>query len=369
MKLDIQNTDKKFEWAKIKFENMDISEQNKETVKQFEHKCFMLGMSKSRVLRYYNFFFYIFKFFKKDLLKTTKEDIEFIVSKMNANENHSPVTKCDNRCMLKRFYKLMEGNNENYPQKVVWISTKIRQCDKKLIAEGDLLTKEEIKTLIEATLNIRDKAFVALLAEGGFRIAEIGNLLIGNIKFEDLEGKTTAIITVTGKTGMRKVRVVQCVTFLRQYLEKHPFKSEDDKPLWITLGKQNKYIALKPLKYDNFRMLVKRAFLRAGIKKRSNLHLFRHSRATHMASVFSEFEANTFFGWVQGSGMPSTYIHLSGKDLDKKILAINGIHTEPDKQEEIIITTEEEQEKQEFLKWKEEKEFKKWKEMKNQGLI
>lgn len=62
-----------------------------------------------------------------------------------------------------------------------------------------------------------------------------------------------------------------------------------------------------------------------GIKKRVHPHLFRHSTATKMANHFTEAQMNQYFGWVQGSKMPSTYVHLSGRDLDGAILELNGL--------------------------------------------
>jgi hypothetical protein len=34
------------------------------------------------------------------------------------------------------------------------------------------------------------------------------------------------------------------------------------------------------------------------------------------------------FGWVQGSAMPSTYVHLSGRDIDKAVLRAQGVEFE-----------------------------------------
>ena len=34
---------------------------------------------------------------------------------------------------------------------------------------------------------------------------------------------------------------------------------------------------------------------------------------------------NEWFGWVQGSGMPATYVHLSGRDMDSSYAKIHGI--------------------------------------------
>jgi integrase/recombinase XerD len=38
-----------------------------------------------------------------------------------------------------------------------------------------------------------------------------------------------------------------------------------------------------------------------------------------------ETQMNAYFGWIQGSDMPSTYVHLSGRDIDDAILKANGI--------------------------------------------
>ncbi|MDI6806991.1 MAG: zinc ribbon domain-containing protein [Candidatus Aenigmarchaeota archaeon] len=53
--------------------------------------------------------------------------------------------------------------------------------------------------------------------------------------------------------------------------------------------------------------------------------MFRHTRATHLAKHLTEQELKVFFGWTMGSNMPSTYVHLSGQDIEDKILALNGI--------------------------------------------
>jgi secreted Zn-dependent insulinase-like peptidase len=44
-----------------------------------------------------------------------------------------------------------------------------------------------------------------------------------------------------------------------------------------------------------------------------------------------EMELRIFAGWEPGSDMPATYLHLSGEDVDKRILAMHGITPEEDK--------------------------------------
>ncbi len=74
---------------------------------------------------------------------------------------------------------------------------------------------------------------------------------------------------------------------------------------------------------------------KAGINKKIHPHLFRHSRATYMANYLTEAQMNQYFGWVQGSGMPAVYVHLSGRDVDDAILKANGF-TKPESSPTIV---------------------------------
>jgi ribosomal protein L40E len=81
---------------------------------------------------------------------------------------------------------------------------------------------------------------------------------------------------------------------------------------------------------------VKRLAKRAKINKKCNPHLFRHSRATFLADHLTEFQMDQYLGWIQGSKMPSTYIHMSDWQLDNSILALNGTKIEREKKESIL---------------------------------
>ena len=54
-------------------------------------------------------------------------------------------------------------------------------------------------------------------------------------------------------------------------------------------------------------------------------HQFGHSRATELAKILTESQLCEYMGWVQGSKEASTYVHLSGRDTDKAILAMHGL--------------------------------------------
>ncbi len=62
--------------------------------------------------------------------------------------------------------------------------------------------------------------------------------------------------------------------------------------------------------------MLEEAKERVGLEKPVNPHHFRHSRATFLASKFTESQMCEWFGWVQGSDRPATYVHMSGRDVD-----------------------------------------------------
>lgn len=120
---------------------------------------------------------------------------------------------------------------------------------------------------------------------------------------------------------MRRIRVVSSVPYLATWINMHPMRNNPEAPLWISLSPGRK----KPLLYHSFTKILSDIARKAGIKKRVYPHLFRHSRATHLAVHLTEAQMNQYFGWVQGSDMPATYVHLSGRDVDDAILGLYGL--------------------------------------------
>ncbi|MAF36398.1 hypothetical protein CL622_04740 [archaeon] len=219
-----------------------------------------------------------------------------------------------------------DPNDTIYPEIVRWIKPKVKRSERRLPSDGELLTEEDAQKLMEAAEHPRNKAFVATLWESGARVGEIGSLKVKNVTFD----KHGTVITVMGKTGSRKIRLVLSTPYLSTWLNNHALTTEPDAPLWTNLGPIRKH---KAMSYSNIRKILQTVAKKAGLKKRCNPHLFRHSRATMLANHLTEFQMNQYFGWIQGSDMPSTYVHMSGREADKAILAMNGIETQEAKQQ------------------------------------
>lgn len=326
--MGIHNYDLMYQTAKENVKKAAFSERNKELIIGFASDRLLEGISKPRSVRYLSALKLLATLLEKDLDKATKDDMKRLVGIIHER----PYTSWTKRCyklILRQFYKWLAGT-EHYPELVSWIPIKISKCEISLPSEGDLLSEEDIQKLIQVAEHPRDKAFVSMLWESGARVSELGNLKIRNIIFDNYG----TIITVQGKTGSRKIRLIASTPYLATWLNTHPLKHEADAPLWINIGTRNHN---KAMAYITLRALLQRLFQKAGIKKRYNPHLFRHSRATFMAHHLTEFQMNQYFGWFQGSRMPSTYVHMSGRDVDTAILRMNGMKTEENKEESKIL--------------------------------
>jgi integrase len=187
----------------------------------------------------------------------------------------------------------------------------------------ELLTEEDVNKMIQATRSVRDQALIAVLWDSGCRIGEIGNLKIKHIMHAD-EGMK---IRVDGKTGHRTVMLFYSVRNLMTWLEQHPDRENPNAPLWWNFD-VNKRNTSKMISYAAIRKQLIKIAKKAGINKRIHAHLFRHSRSTYMANHLTEAQMNAHFGWVQGSDVPSIYVHLSGRDVDVAVLKANGVEIE-----------------------------------------
>jgi integrase len=164
----------------------------------------------------------------------------------------------------------------------------------------EILTEREIAEMILATKNFKHKLIIMLLYESGMRAGELLNLEKNGISFDN-DG---AVVTANGKTGMRKIRIIETAKFLKPYCD----LIDGNKLFDIS-----KQMLLK---------IVRNAGEKAGINKRIYSHLLRHSRATHLSKYLTEPEMRLYFGWTRNSNMPSVYVHLSARDIDDKIIGL-----------------------------------------------
>ena len=251
---------------------------------------------------------------KVDFKALTRKDIERIIARLESSD-YKPETKRNVKAVVKGFWKHALGADEYYPEPVRWIRTTVKRKDR-LMPEG-ILTEQDVMKLLDAANNARDKAIIATLFDSGIRIGELLSMKRRDV---DLEGNPAHII-VNGKTGPRRVPILFSVPYLAAYLNEQKLRKPDEF-LWNVAGS---WAGLtQRADYSAIRMMLQRVAKRAGIDKRVNPHSFRHARATDYASRLSDQQLKMLFGWVGGSRMAETYVHLSGRDVDSAVLQANG---------------------------------------------
>ncbi len=319
--MDLYNKKKRLQTAQQSVKDKSILKENILTILHFENDLLAEGLSYSRVLRYHYDLVKLGEFLDKEFNEAGSDDLKEFIRTMDAKD-YSDSTKHSFRVTLKRFYKWLFELEDEYPDCVKWVKASFKKSKKKLPKE--ILSQEEVKRLVSHAHRIRDKALIMSLYESGCRVGEIIGLKLSDLEFGDFGVK----ITVSGKTGSRKILLVASLPYLSNWVNNHPVGSEW---LWISMGTLNHHKRLSPA---GVRKIIMSCGERAGVSKRLNPHNFRHSRASHLANKLTEAQMCMYFGWAMGSDMPATYVHLSGRDIDNAILEINGIKERDESKEE-----------------------------------
>jgi integrase len=290
-----------------------ITQHNKELIEKFKNNCFSEGLSACRVTKYMHMVPKIAGILGKCFDQTEIEDIKRVVAEIEKSE-YAEWTKRDYKVTIKKFYKWLEGNGEEFPKKVRWIRATMKNHNKKLPEE--LLSEDDVIRLIEAARHIETKAIIAVLWESGARIAEI----LGMKRKHVVLSEDMAHITISGKTGDRRIPLITSVPYLANWLNNHPEKNPDAY-VWVCRESSNRR---GKIGYAAVRKMINLTAKAASLDKKVNPHMFRHSRASCLANKLTESQLKQYFGWVQASDMASIYVHLSGRDIDNAILEIHG---------------------------------------------
>lgn len=320
--MDIHNYKKSFErQIELLKEDESILQENRDEGIRFKDYLISEGIGVARIGRYLLDIRKFAKLLNKPFKDATKDDLRRVIGEINKGGLAEESKKCF-KIMVRKLYRFLYDIDEKgvYPDQVKWISIAIPKNHKKLPEE--LLTEEEVKLIIYNCKNLRDKALVSTLYESGCRISEIATMKIRSISFEEYGAR----LTVDGKTGMRKILVIKSTPFLQQWINEHSINDDPESFLWY--NQRSGYLT-----YAGIMRFIKKASKSAGIKKRVYAHLFRHSRATHLASQMSEASMKHYFGWGQDSKMCGIYIHMSGESMDKAILKANGMEIKEEKKE------------------------------------
>lgn len=239
---------------------------------------------------------------------------------------YSPATMNEFRKELRCFYRWL-NDGEQVPICVKHI--KLGKKPEKEILPTQLITNEEYQRIVNGAETISDRAMFAVHLESGMRSGEFVPMRLSFVTFSGVGYKLN---TADGKTGPRRVFLVACVPYLRQWLNIHPGKDNLENYLWITES-VNRPADL--LNFHNRHVRRLRAVCtRVGISKHIWFHLGRHSQTTIMLKrKVPEKIIEKQMGWKPGSTMLNRYLHLAEEDTDNAIAEQYGITTGQKEQE------------------------------------
>lgn len=325
MRKYLHDYDKMLEWEFERLKNAPISEENRGTIQRFNDYNFSRDLSKARIIRNSTSMRLIAKRLNKDFPTFTKEDVEKLLVMLKKEGKAVSSIETD-KVVMRSFFKWLNNSGDEVPDCVKWYKCRGSLGTHKL--PDELLEPEDVKKLIKFALNKRDKALIAMLWDSGARVGEIGGLQIKNVAFDEFGCR----IMVDGKTGMRRIRMVECAPpYLLEWLNAHPDSQNKEAPLWVNVEQH----VGEQITHCYIMKMLRKAAKRAKISKPVNPHQFRHSRATNLSQHLTEAQMKVYFGWTQSSRMAARYVHLSGKDVDDAILKMHGL-VKAEKKEDIL---------------------------------
>jgi integrase/recombinase XerD len=168
----------------------------------------------------------------------------------------------------------------------------------------NVLSKEEIKKILQAHTNIKHKTMLSLIYACGLRRSELLNL-----RAEHIDSNRGLVIIKKAKGKKDRIAPIsdKIISMLREYYKAY-------KPSYWLFEGQNKgeqYTA------ESLQSVLKQALTKTKITKPVTLHWLRHSYATHL------LESGTDLRYIQellghkSSRTTEIYTHVSKKSIQK----------------------------------------------------
>jgi integrase/recombinase XerD len=276
----------------------------KEKFKKFKMWLLSKRYSSNTVKTYTDALKTFFKFYAGRAIDSiTNEDLirfnnEYILSNKLSSSFQNQVVNA-----IKLFFSTMEN-------KQLIVELIHRPKRQKLLP--NVLSKEEVKKILEAPRNIKHKAMLVLIYSCGLRCGELLKL-----KPEHIDSERNLVIIKQGKG--RKDRIVplsaKVLLLLREYYKS--FKPKN----WLFEGQ------VKGNAYDerSLQLVLKQCVAKTNIVKPVTLHWLRHSYATHL------LESGTDLRYIQellghsSSKTTEIYTHVSNKELQKIVSPFDSL--------------------------------------------
>ena len=237
-----------------------------------------------------NYSFFVEKFLLK-INKSPKDlnedDAKLYLSELFESKSKNTIMLA--AAALKFFYK--EILNKDFSK------VKIPKKDKTL---PEVLTKDEVKSIIDSADNEKSRLIISLLYSSGLRVSELVNLKVSDLNFQESIGWVRK-----GKGNKDRLFTLSqnLVNDVKKYLE----------------GRQHEYVFSKekPLTTRNIQKIISGVRKRAGINKKVTPHTLRHSYATHLLENGVDIRMIQVLLGHSSLNTTQLYAHISSEQIKK----------------------------------------------------
>ncbi|MBI2664420.1 tyrosine-type recombinase/integrase [Candidatus Woesearchaeota archaeon] len=215
------------------------------------------GFSERTVMAYVLHNKKFLQFIKKEPQFVVEEDIKYYLGYLIGDRKLSARSVALVKAALKFFYDGLLKKNI--------VNLKTPKVDKRLPA---VLTKVEVRRLIEHAKSAKSRLIIKLLYSSGLRLSECLNLRLNDLELSEKIGWVRK-----GKGNKDRLIILSdgLISAIKDYM---PDMSENRLLLTNKKG--------QPMTARNVQKIVARAALKAGIRKKVSPHTLRHSFATHL---------------------------------------------------------------------------------------
>jgi integrase/recombinase XerD len=230
------------------------------------------------------------EFIKKEPDQVTEDDVKKYIADL-LSKNISPKSVVLIKAALKFFYDEILKKNI-----VTFKSPKVSQ---KL---PTVLTREEVKKLIDSVDNKKHKLIIKLLYSSGLRLSEVINLKVGDIELDEGIGWVRS-----GKGKKDRIFIIsdKIVDDLKSQIRRK------DETQFLFEGWDGAMSA------RNVQKIVSSAVKKAEINKSVHVHTLRHSFATHLLESGEDIRKIQELLGHTNLSTTQLYTHLTTEDLKK----------------------------------------------------
>ena len=286
----------------------------------------------------------------KPFSKITGDDLLSFLNSFRKAEPNDPLHKWIGTynyylIIISRFFKWFYypdiPSSDRQKPAVIENLKKLPRKEKSIYKPTDLWTQDDDQLFLKYCPSKRERCYHMISRDTGCRPHEILGLRIKDVVFKMAGDRQYAEVLVNGKTGSRCVPLINSIPYVKDYLDDHPQRTNQNAYLIFGMGKsygrklksqfiQRIYSDFKKEFYPKLLEDPKvspedKVKIKELLKKPWNPYIRRHSALTEKSQILKENVLRQYAGWSPGSQMHLKYVHYFGNESNQNILEAYGL--------------------------------------------